>query len=181
MNKVKRLGLLIKAVKTLSDSNISVRADIVGEGEDHKKLDQLIHNLNLNSKVALAGTTKNIEAEYNAATIFALPSKYESFGLATAEAMLCGVPVVGFMDCPGTNEIVRHMKNGLLVETKECRAKAFSEALKTLMQDKELRAKFGKQGRKDSKAYSVDTIVTRWEHSISEVMKINKRPRTCTN
>lgn len=167
---------LIKAFSFLSDDFPDWTVRIVGEGEDHEKLDQLIRDLNLNSKVALAGTTKNIEAEYSAATIFALPSKYESFGLATAEAMLCGVPVVGFMNCPGTNEIIRHMKNGLLVKTKECRSKAFSEALRTLIQDKELRTRLGKQGREDSKAYSVDTVVSKWKHSISEVMKINKSP-----
>ena len=38
------------------------------------------------------------------------------FGLVTAEALGKGLPAVGFADCPGTNMLIRHDVNGLLVE-----------------------------------------------------------------
>lgn len=40
-----------------------------------------------------------------------MPSAYESFGLATAEAL----PPVCFVDCLGSNELIEHEVNGPLV------------------------------------------------------------------
>lgn len=39
---------------------------------------------------------EELNAAYNAADVMFMPSRYESFGLVYAEAMVCGLPVVGY-------------------------------------------------------------------------------------
>lgn len=50
---------------------------------------------------------------YNAADVFVSPSRQETFGLTSAEAMACGCPVVAFDDT-GTAEIIDHRRTGYL-------------------------------------------------------------------
>lgn len=71
---------------------------IVGEGEQRKKLEEQIRDLQL-SNVVLAGRVENVVEEYTAASLFVLSSRYEGLPLALIEAMWCGVPCVSFA-CP---------------------------------------------------------------------------------
>jgi D-inositol-3-phosphate glycosyltransferase len=57
----------------------------------------------------------DLPAYYSAADICAVPSIYESFGMAAVEAMACGTPVVAF-GIGGLAGSVRHLQSGLLVE-----------------------------------------------------------------
>jgi D-inositol-3-phosphate glycosyltransferase len=61
-----------------------------------QKLERLRHILNLSSLVHFAGQQLQEELPYyyNAADIVVMPSHYESFGMAAAEAMACGVPII---------------------------------------------------------------------------------------
>ncbi len=49
------------------------------------------------------------------AQVAVLPSLFESFGLACAEALTSGIPVIAY-DCAGVPEVVRHGVDGWLVE-----------------------------------------------------------------
>ena len=55
---------------------------------------------------------------YNAATVFALPSLAESFGLVFAEAMAAGTPCVAF-DAAACGELVQEGKTGYLAVTSD--------------------------------------------------------------
>jgi len=109
----------------------------------------------------LPGTTTDILSEYQKAHIFALPSLYESFGLATAEAMAHCLPVIGFADCPGTNELITNGKNGLLLEGDD-RVGALAEALKAYINDENLRVSYGHHARKYVSKFSPEKIVDDW-------------------
>lgn len=76
--------------------------------------------------------------------IFCLPSLYESFGLVAIEALMCGLPVVGFTDT-ALDEIVIDGQTGMLVTKGD--VEALSEALRRLLSDRELRTKMGFRGR----------------------------------
>ena len=79
-------------------------------------------------------------AAYRSAKFLVMSSLYEGFGLVTAEALACGLPVIGFADCEGTNELVLDGRNGRLVDPGADRAEALSVAMRQLIDDDPQRA-----------------------------------------
>ena len=65
-------------------------------------------------KIGYISEKRELANVYSAADTFINPSRMETFGLVTAEAMACGTPVVGY-DNTGTREIITE-KCGRLVE-----------------------------------------------------------------
>jgi len=82
---------------------------------------------------------------YRASDVFVFPSAWnEPFGMPVAEAMACGVPVVATRG-GGIPEFVDHGTSGLLVE--RANPQALGEAIATLLEDPEKRARLGRAGR----------------------------------
>ena len=158
---------LIRAFVRLKDKYPNWSLHIIGSGKLKDELDNLIISLNASNSIKLESYKDNIFDSYQSADIFAIPSKYESFGLVTAEAMSCELPVVGFSDCPGTNELILDGVNGILVLSND-RVKNFSEGLEKLMADPELRYKLGKRGRQDVKKFKTSHVLDKWEVLINE-------------
>lgn len=126
---------------------------IVGEGMLRPDLERQIQTLALAGRVFLPGATADIGSEYRKAQLFVMPSLYESFGLATAEALSYGLPVIGFRSCPGTNELVVHERNGLLVDE-------LAPAMRQLMGSPDDRARLSAGLAKD---FSLETVCDAWE------------------
>lgn len=160
--------ILIRAFASIAKEFPTWRVRIIGEGNLHEYLQKNINELNMRQKITLAGTTNKIENEYQSAQIFALPSRYESFGLATAEAMSHKLPVIGFKDCPGTNEIIEHKKNGWLVSGDD-KVTEFANALKALMLGDDMRDKMGREGLSYVTRFHPSEIVNQWEKVIKEI------------
>jgi glycosyltransferase involved in cell wall biosynthesis len=58
---------------------------------------------------------EDLVSYYQTADLLLMPSQHESFGMVMVEALACGTPVVGFTGAGGTDEIIEHNHNGLLV------------------------------------------------------------------
>jgi glycosyltransferase involved in cell wall biosynthesis len=88
----KGLDRLIEAMKVLPDH---VHLDIYGTG-DPDYVDQLIHQTACIPHIRLHGHVEGIEKTqaFARADIFVLPSHSENFGIAIAEALAHGVPVI---------------------------------------------------------------------------------------
>ena len=141
---------------------------IVGEGELRQDLEKLINDMGFGELIFLPGTIADISSEYQKAHIFAFPSAYESFGLAAAEAMAHGLPVVGLSGCAGINELIIDNENGFLAEGED-RAEAQSLALEKLMKSTALRAKMGEKAREAVKPLRPEIIVKKWEDIFMEL------------
>lgn len=79
---------------------------------------------------------------YNLADVFVFPSLLEGFGMAAAEAMACGVPVVS-SDTSSLPEVVGQA--GLLASPTS--ASEFSQQLLRLVRDQSLRERLGREGQ----------------------------------
>ena len=79
---------------------------------------------------------------YSAADAFVHPSRYEGFGLATAEAMACGTPAVAF-DTGAARELIGRDEGGFLIRSVQDES-GFVEAALLLLTDAKLAIRAGK-------------------------------------
>jgi glycosyltransferase involved in cell wall biosynthesis len=121
------------------------------------------------------GNISDIGAEYENADLFVLPSRYESFGLATAEAIMHGLPAVGFAGCAGTNELIRPGENGQLVPGNGD-AGALAATLSGLMADPEaLRRLENAPTRWLQDAYALRHVLEIWERLLAPYAMAGRR------
>jgi len=153
---------LIEAFARIADRLPDWNLRIIGEGECRKILESRINDLGLSRRIFMPGTTTDILQEYSNAQLFVIPSRYESFSLVTAEALAHGLPVVGFEDCAGINQLVRHNENGLLVNGSENRINSLAEAIECLLSDKLLRTRLAANS-KTPHHLKLDQVVIHWE------------------
>ena len=82
---------------------------------------------------------------YRRATVFVMPSYFESFGLSVAEAMAFGLPVIASRS-GALPELVENGVTGTLVPSGD--PQALAEAIIGLLQNPALRQRLGQAGRK---------------------------------
>ena len=85
-----------------------------------------------------------------------------------------GLPVVGFLDCPGTNELIEAGNTGLLVEPGSDRVSSLALALSDLMACPTLQKRLGEGGweainTKFSPSYVCDV----WEDLLNSISRTN--------
>jgi GalNAc-alpha-(1->4)-GalNAc-alpha-(1->3)-diNAcBac-PP-undecaprenol alpha-1,4-N-acetyl-D-galactosaminyltransferase len=157
---------LISAFARIAGDFPDWRLRIVGEGRLRHSLEQQAEQTGLAARIELPGGIASIGDEYARAQLFVLPSRYESFGLATAEAMVHGLPVIGFADCPGTSEIIRDGVDGLLVDGRH-RVEGLAGAMAQLMRSPEKRAAMGEAARQTEVVPRLDAVVSLWEQLLA--------------
>ena len=79
------------------------------------KLQQQINNLNLNEKIILAGTQKDVESYLLKSKIFAFTSSSEGFPNVIGEAMSAGLPVIAYGCIAGPSDMIEDGNNGFLI------------------------------------------------------------------
>jgi len=94
LEKYKNFDKVIRAMKLLADTHFSLT--IIGDGPERSKLLDLIRKLELNNKVFLKSnlTKEELFFEYANSSFFVLPSYYEAYGIAVAEAQSLGLNVI---------------------------------------------------------------------------------------
>ncbi len=165
----KDLATLIQAFAKIVDRVLDWKLRIVGEGELRKQLESQIYTLGLEDKIELAGVKKDVTREYLSAQLFVSSSRYESFGLTTAEALTHGLPVVGFANCYGINQLIRSGENGILVVDGSNRIDSLAEALEALMLDDDSRISLAQNMNGLPVEYSLENVTKRWEEILEQV------------
>lgn len=133
---------------------------IFGAGRKRAELRQRIIDRELYNNVFLMGKTPRLGEELAQASIFALSSRYEGFGMVIIEAMSKGVPVVSF-DCPrGPGEIIEDGVDGVLVPPED--VERFAAALLRLIDDEALRRRMGAAAHETARRYEIERIAQDW-------------------
>ena len=159
----KRPHLILEAFKNLADTFPDWIVEIWGAVDNktyYMELKNFIKLHGLTDKVFFKGTTDKVPQVLKEADIFAFPSAYEGFGMALAEGMSVGLPAVGFKNCPAVNELIKDGKTGILCDDGVV---SFTQALKQLMENKDLRVKMGKAAKLDMQQYAPTKIWDKWE------------------
>lgn len=90
--KVKNQEFLVRIFAKLHDKEHNVRLLIVGEGEEHENLINLINSLGIKPYVIMTGNVDNVHEYLSAMDVFVFPSKYEGLGISIIEAQANGLP-----------------------------------------------------------------------------------------
>ena len=157
---------LLRAFAAIAPDHPEWSLRIVGSGPLQENLKNLARSLGVDGRVVMVGTVTDIASEYLGAQLYCVPSRYEGLGLAPAEALSLGLPVVGFADCLGTNKLIEDGINGTLVPDGD-RVGNLSRALVELMSDGGLRTRLAAEGPKIIDRFSTDLFVSRWDALIS--------------
>ncbi|MEY2703628.1 MAG: hypothetical protein RLY43_2267 [Bacteroidota bacterium] len=84
-------------IRTLNFLDNKWHALIIGDGDFKPELIKLALKLNVLDRVHITGFVDNVEPLYRIMDIYGFFARYESFGLALADAMLLKVPVFGLI------------------------------------------------------------------------------------
>jgi glycosyltransferase involved in cell wall biosynthesis len=114
LERQKRFDVLIDAVAALRPAHPSLRLVIAGDGSLRQTLQDRADRTGLGSACLLIGHTTDVTRVHHAFDLFVQASDYEGTPNAVLEAMALETPVVA-TDAGGTEELVRHEVDGLIV------------------------------------------------------------------
>ena len=114
LTKQKNFALLVVAFKEIIKEYPNLKLIILGEGEDRKKLENLVNNLNLKNFVFLEGYKKNIFNYLHNCECYISSSLYEDPGFTLIESGFLNKPVIAADSNTGPSEILNKSNNGFL-------------------------------------------------------------------
>jgi len=102
------------AVQALSFLPHDVVLVVLGEGPERELLEELARENVVESRVFFPGRVPDVTAWLRRASVYVQPARWEGFGLAVLEAMVCGLPVVA-TNLSSLPELVADGVTGVLV------------------------------------------------------------------
>jgi glycosyltransferase involved in cell wall biosynthesis len=163
----KGFDMLIDAYEPIARRHPDWRLEIYGDGVRRRALKRRVARLGAHNNIFLMGVSNRLGERMASASILALSSRYEGFGMVIVEAMSKGLPVVSF-DCPrGPGEIIDTGRDGILVENED--VDALRQALLELIEDPSLRTRYGAAAREKARQFELSAIGPRWEALFDEL------------
>ncbi len=153
----KGVNVILEALAELPSDVVLI---VIGAGPRLSTLVRLARSLDIEDRVRFCPAVSDDELPsfLALADVFVFPSqnRLEGFGLAVAEAMAVGLPVV-VADLPGVREIIEPGVEGLLAEP--LIASDVAEKVRTLLDDPALARRMGEAGRRRAEArYGLATV-----------------------
>lgn len=157
---VKNVPLVVEAFARVA-AETPARLLLIGDGPERSRVEAMLRERGLSDQARLVGSQEHVESLVREASVFLLPSRLESFGLAALEALASGVPVVASR-VGGLPEVIRHGETGWLVP--EGDVAAMAHRVLNLLRDPERRLEMGAAARADAAArFPLLPTVARYE------------------
>lgn len=170
MHRWKRKGFdkLIRFFSMIHEDFPEWRLQFAGKGEEgQQKLKEIAHSCGVGHKVDFLGFVENMAHLYRKASIFALYSKNEGFGMVLIEAMSQGCVCISLDSGFGPSQIIEDGRNGFLVP--DGNRELFADRLTELIINNDRRKNMADRAREKVKQYSLDNISDRWEELLGRV------------
>jgi glycosyltransferase involved in cell wall biosynthesis len=139
--KQKDQQLLVQAMMKI---NRPYKLVFVGEGPTREAVEAEVARAGLQSRIAFAGDSREVEKILSQSHIFVLPSRWEGFPITILEAMRAGLPVIA-SDVGGVREAVIDGHTGFLAHPGV--VEDLQLHIDSLLQSSALRANLGSNGR----------------------------------
>jgi phosphatidyl-myo-inositol dimannoside synthase len=159
---------LIKAVKRLTDSGVDVILTLIGTGDKQREYEDQARRFGVSDRVRFVGYVprEEINASYNSAHVFALPSYNEGMSLAALEAMAAGLPLV-VTRTGGTAELVEERVNGYSFNWADI--DALTSYLHMFAQDRALARRMAAASHARAVSFSWEAIAERFLEMFMEI------------
>lgn len=169
LNDNKNHETIIKAISK-TENNKNIVYVICGNGNKKEDLEELSKKLNVNLK--LLGYRSDVFEICKACDIFAFPSKREGFGLASIEAMMCGLPLV----TSNIHGIVDYSQNDYSgYNCSPTDVNSFAKNIEFLINNPEKRKEFGENNKKTAKNYDVKNVLEKMKKIFEELEEKNEK------
>jgi glycosyltransferase involved in cell wall biosynthesis len=152
-------AVLIEAFATVAQRIPDSQLVLLGHGAEMPAMERRVGELGLAERVQFAGFQDSIWPWLARAHVFALPSNYESLGIAVLEAMGAGLPVVA-TSVGGVTELVQPGVTGELVPPGD--PGAMAEALVSVLGDPDTAIRMGAAGRAAAENERMSACVDRY-------------------
>jgi len=137
----------VNAAKSLRTSGLNARFLLIGEPdpENPATVDEAqLRKWHAEGAIEYLGRRSDVVSLLDGVDIMCLPSYREGLPKSLLEGAAAGLPLVS-ADVPGCREAVVHGRNGFLVPAEN--SVDLAHALRTLIEDPELRRRFGEESR----------------------------------
>jgi GalNAc-alpha-(1->4)-GalNAc-alpha-(1->3)-diNAcBac-PP-undecaprenol alpha-1,4-N-acetyl-D-galactosaminyltransferase len=165
----KRQDLMLLAFRKVVNVYPEMKLVFYGDGDDEKKVRDMVEHLNLSDNVRFAGLVKNVYEYICGSRMLVLTSDYEGIPNALIEAMAVGLPVVA-TDCSpgGARMLIDHQINGLLVPKGD--VEAIANAIIFIIGNEEIANKYGLKAMGVTNRFAPKGILDMWENYINKII-----------
>ncbi len=162
---IKGLDHILRGLSSLrgKDSSARFRLLVIGRG-DEKTYGRLARELGLGDAVVFAGAVarEKLPEFYLAGDLYAMLSRFDTFGMVVLEAMAAGLPVL-ISGRVGARDLVREGENGFVIDDPGD-SDAVADRIVTML-SREVRRKMGQAAGKTAKENS-------WEAAVARVLAV---------
>jgi glycosyltransferase involved in cell wall biosynthesis len=165
MNEMKRQALAIEAMRFVRSGFRLVLAGKADEDRHLEELRSLVHRHGLQDRVTLLGWISEEEKADLMARCYAalyIPYQEDSYGYVTLEAFHSSKPVLTLSDSGGTDEIITHGENGLIVPPSP---EALAAGMEELWASRERAREMGQAAQA-----TIDRYKIHWDHILERLV-----------
>jgi UDP-glucose:(heptosyl)LPS alpha-1,3-glucosyltransferase len=160
--EIKRLKLVIEGVAEFireDKRGARLKVLVVGKGAT-TPYQTLARRLGIADRVIFAGVTRQVEKYYLASDLFAMPSRFDTFGMAVLEAMAAGLPVI-ITEKVGAKDLVTDGVQGFVLGEEPSPSDFGGKISSLLINDNRL--KMGEMAHKKALAHDWDRVADQME------------------
>jgi len=169
----KGIGVLVDAVRILSEKGISFKVELVGDidqGNPTSIPKEQIHEWEAENLLDWLGWQTDMQQVYANCHIVVLPSFHEGVPTGLLEAAASGRPIVA-SDIPGCQSVVLDGMTGFLVPPRQ--PEPLADALERLIMDPGLRGRMGKAGREHVEKHFTQKLVNQRTMEVYQLAQSN--------
>lgn len=181
LNPKKNIPLLLSALKKVVDRHIPLTLRIAGKPDPgmenyERELRELVKQMELDNFVKFIGFVEGEQKinELRKSHVFVLPSYDENFGIAVAEAMAYGLPVI-ISNRVALAEYVINNNAGMVINCED--VDGLADAIETFYKDENLRLKMSQQSRRLASSFSwsstADALIDLYSNILQEKEKLS--------
>lgn len=155
----KNQGLLIKAMRNLTQKNKNYKLLLIGKDELSGKYQKQASSMKEN--IIFTGFKKNVADFLQISDILVSVSKREGLPVNVMEAMHLGLPCI-VTNCRGNRDLIKDGCGGKIIPINK--KEALISAIETLCKNPKLRKKYGEYNKKESQKYIFKNIKDGYAH-----------------